>query len=81
MVPIGREKTTTGDARLPAPGSELRRQYRGRTVIVKVLIGGFEYDNRHYTSLSAVARAATGTRWNGWAFFRLTSGEARPERS
>src|SRR5437762_8524486 len=36
MVPIGREKTSTRNARLPAPGSELRRQYRDRTVIVKV---------------------------------------------
>jgi hypothetical protein len=41
-------------------------------VLVKVLPEGFEYLGRRFGSLSAVARAATGTRWNGWLFFRLT---------
>jgi hypothetical protein len=33
---------------------------------------GFRYENRHYSSLSAIAVAITGTRWNGLAFFGLT---------
>jgi hypothetical protein len=44
----------------------LRRQYRDRTVVVKILCDGFEYEGRRYGSLSAVARAATGTRWNAF---------------
>jgi hypothetical protein len=38
---------------------------------VTVLEAGFEYDGKTYRSLSAVARAATGTRWDGLLFFRL----------
>jgi hypothetical protein len=53
----------------PTTGTELRREYRGKTVIVKVLANGFEYEGQCYGSLSAVARAATGTRWNGLVFF------------
>jgi hypothetical protein len=36
-----------------------------------VLADGFEYDGKPYKSLSAIARAITGTRWNGWLFFGL----------
>ena len=59
------------DRRLPKAGTLLTRVYRGRTLTVKVLANGFEYEGRHYGSLSAVARAATGTRWNGLLFFGL----------
>jgi hypothetical protein len=58
--------------RIPAPGTLLRRVYRDRTVVVKILTDGFAYEGRRYASLSAVARAATGTRWNGLLFFGLT---------
>jgi hypothetical protein len=58
--------------RIPAAGTVLRRVYRDRTVVVKILAEGFEYEGRRYRSLSAVARAATGTRWNGLLFFGLT---------
>ena len=58
--------------RIPAAGTLLRRVYRDRTVVVKILADGFEYEGRRYGSLSAVARAATGTRWNGLLFFGLT---------
>jgi hypothetical protein len=60
------------DRRLPEVGSVLRRRYRERTVEVKVLAEGFEYEERRYESLSALARAITGTRWNGLLFFGLT---------
>ncbi len=59
------------DRRLPAVGTLLTRVYRGRTLTAKVLADGFEYEGRHYGSLSAVAREATGTRWNGLLFFGL----------
>jgi hypothetical protein len=38
---------------------------------VKVLADTFEYKGDRYHSLSAVARAVTGTRWNGLVFFGL----------
>ena len=58
-------------SRLPLPGTLLRRKWKGRTILVEVLAKGFQYENRHYASLSAIAVAITGTRWNGLAFFGL----------
>ncbi len=60
------------DSRLPLAGTLLSRKWKGRTILVEVLATGFRYENRHYPSLSAVAVAITGTRWNGLAFFGLT---------
>jgi hypothetical protein len=59
------------DARLPMPGSLIAKKYKERTLVVKVLDDGFEYEGRHYTSLSTIAGEITGTRWNGFAFFGL----------
>jgi len=59
------------DRRLPMPGTVLTREYRGRTIAVTVLDEGFECEGKVYRSLSAVARAVTGTRWNGLLFFGL----------
>lgn len=53
-------------------GALLTRKWKGKNVLVEVLAKGFLYENRHYTSLSAIAVAITGTRWNGLAFFGLT---------
>jgi len=60
------------DRRLPVAGTVMRRAYQERSVEVKVLAEGFEYEGQRYESLSAVARAITGTRWNGLLFFGLT---------
>jgi hypothetical protein len=60
------------DARLPASGSLLTRRLTDRQIVVKVLAEGFEFESRHYRSLSAIAREVTGTRWNGLLFFGLT---------
>ena len=60
------------DSRLPLPGTLLTRKWKGRTILVEVLARGFRYENRHYSSLSAIAVSVTGTRWNGLAFFGLT---------
>jgi len=59
------------DARLPASGSLLTRRLHDRQIVVKVLAEGFEFESRHYRSLSAIAREVTGTRWNGLLFFGL----------
>ena len=59
------------DARLPMPGSLIVKKYKDRTLVVKVLDDGFEYEDRQFTSLSTIAGEITGTRWNGFAFFGL----------
>jgi hypothetical protein len=58
------------DPRLPPPGTVLARPYRGETLQVRVLDDGFEFRGRVYPSLSAVAKAATGSHCNGFLFFR-----------
>jgi hypothetical protein len=59
------------DARLPLPGTILTRVYKGRPLQVQVLDNGFAYDGQVYGSLSAVAKAITGSHCNGFLFFRL----------
>lgn len=59
------------DCRLPLPGTILRREYKGRKVQVTVLDSGFRYGGKVYKSLSAVAKAVTGSHWNGYGFFGL----------
>lgn len=61
----------SSDDRLPPPGAILQRRYKGETLQVKVLQDGFEFEGEVYTSLSAVAKAITGTHCNGYLFFRL----------
>jgi len=63
--------TFNKDARVPMVGSNIRRTYRGREVIVRVLPKGFEHEGKVYRTLSAVAKAVTGTHWNGYHFFNL----------
>jgi hypothetical protein len=58
----------------PVSGTRLIRDYQGVEHCVTVRDNDFEYQGRPYKSLSAVARAITGTQWNGLAFFGLKSG-------
>ena len=57
----------------PLAGTRLLREWHGVEHAVTVLPDGFEWEGRPYRSLSAIARAITGTRWNGWTFFGLKS--------
>lgn len=63
--------------RLPPPqpkliaGTRLCREWQGYRHEVDVLETGFRYRGSSYRSLSEVARAITGTRWNGLRFFGL----------
>ena len=52
-------------------GTRLLREWRGVTHEVTEIDGGFEHQGRRYRSLSAVARAITGTQWSGPLFFGL----------
>ncbi|WP_108663815.1 DUF2924 domain-containing protein [Acuticoccus kandeliae] len=55
----------------PITGTRLIREWKGVEHTVTVLTEGFEWQGRPYKSLSAIARAITGTRWNGLVFFGL----------
>jgi hypothetical protein len=59
------------DARLPAVGTVLVREFDGRKHSATVTADGFEYKGKAYRSLSAIARKITGTSWNGFGFFGL----------
>lgn len=62
----------------PISGTRLIREWQGAEHCVTVRDHDYEYQGRPYKSLSAVARAITGTRWNGWVFFGLKSQRGRP---
>ena len=57
--------------RKPIAGTRLIREWQGVEHVVTVTADGFDWEGRPYKSLSAIARAITGTRWNGWVFFGL----------
>jgi hypothetical protein len=59
-----------GDGRLPPPGTVITRKYKGAVLQVLVRAGGFEYQGQVYASLSAVAKAITGSHCNGFLFFK-----------
>ncbi|MEM8595022.1 MAG: DUF2924 domain-containing protein [Pseudomonadota bacterium] len=60
----------------PVTGTRLIREWQGVEHVVTVTADGYEWQGRPFRSLSAVARAITGTRWNGWVFFGLKSRRA-----
>jgi len=59
------------DPRLPMPGTVLTRNYKRTPLQVKVLHQGFEFAGHLYPSLTAVAKAITGSHCNGFLFFGL----------
>lgn len=73
--PSARDLPPSHDPRLPRPGSAIVRDYKGRRLTVNVLADGFEWDGVRYSSLSAVAKAITGSHLNGFRFFGLEKAE------
>lgn len=80
MNPPGNRKSKTSVPLAPAniqhsdyfpPGMTLQREYKGKTISVKVLDVGFSYNGERFKSLTAVAQAITGKHWNGFHFFNL----------
>jgi hypothetical protein len=63
------------------PGTRLLRLWQNKTHTVIVLADGYQWEGKTYKSLSAVARAITGTQWNGYTFFGLERRTSRPEQS
>lgn len=55
----------------PVAGTKLIREWQGTPYEVIVQTDHFEFQGQRYQSLSSVAKAITGTIWNGWQFFGL----------
>ena len=72
-----KEEPRSGPTTMPIAGTRLIREWQGVEQIVTVTADGFEWQGRPYKSLSAIARAITGTRWNGWVFFGLKNHRGR----
>jgi Protein of unknown function (DUF2924) len=64
------------------PGTVLVREYQGRRHTITTVHDGFEWEGTTYPSLSAIARAITGTSWSGPRFFALqrTGEGSKPKR-
>jgi hypothetical protein len=63
--------------RILTPGTVLVREWNEQSQRVMVMEDGFAWNGQTYDSLSKVAFAITGTRWNGPRFFGLRANEAR----
>ena len=63
-----RSRVKTG---VPVSGTRFIREWNGGRYEIVVRDDGFEYNDRMFRSLSAVATEITGTRWNGKVFFGL----------
>jgi len=64
-------KSMVADPRNPVVGTRLVREWDGAEYTVTVMKDGYEWQGRKYRSLSAVAKAITGTNWNGFRFFGM----------
>jgi hypothetical protein len=74
LAQLGAAKTVTTSAR---PGARLIREWNGIAHIVTIGDDGvIRWNERDWNSLSEVARAITGTRWSGPAFFGLKTRKA-----
>lgn len=65
----GQTKNPTPNSPVLSVGTRLLREWQGTTHEVRVLPQGFDYAGKTYKSLTAIARAITGTPWSGPAFF------------
>ena len=63
--------TSFESSRHVAPGARLIREWNGTVHEVDVVEGGYVWQGETYRSLTAIARAITGTKWSGPRFFGL----------
>ena len=70
---LSRKGAVEAEGRHLGVGATLRREWLGNEVVVEVTEAGFSWDGRSFRSLSAVATAIAGTKWNGPRFFGLRS--------
>jgi hypothetical protein len=71
--PAEEEVTDGRDPRMPKVGTVLHREHNGKDHAVTVHETDFEFRGKRYSSLSKIAKEITGTHWNGWLFFNLTT--------
>ena len=69
------------DPRLPPVGTVIRREHEGVVHEIRVLKDGFDYQARHYASLSTIAREITGTSWNGFLWAGLAQRKTRAAKA
>ena len=67
--------------RLPRAGGILTRTFQNKEIKVEVLDAGFKYDGKTWRSLSAIAKAVSGTSWNGFLFFGIQKRPAKPAKA
>ncbi len=70
-------KSITSNQSILAPGTQLERMYKGQKIIVTIMENGVRWNGELYRSLSAVAKAVTGSHWNGKLFFGVSKHEKR----
>lgn len=63
------------------PGTRLVKSHGGKTHVVEVTASGMLYEGKEFASLSAVAKAITGTHWNGLLFFGLRKRKTYPAKA
>ena len=63
------------------PGTIMSRDWNGRMQRVTVMGNGFAWNGKTYPSLTKIAFAITGTRWNGPRFFGLRDKPSKEARS
>jgi len=68
-------------ALLPRSGTILVREWQGTSHHVTVVDGGFLWNGKTYRSLSGIARAITGTSWNGPRFFGMRDGNGKTQET
>ena len=67
--PMVGQQASAKDKRLPIQGMVIQKKYKNQDYYVKILEKGFEYKDKFYRSLSAIAYEITGAHWNGFSFF------------
>jgi hypothetical protein len=73
-APFANRSPATREGAELRPGAMLAREWRGQLERVTVLNDGFAWNGATYSSLSMIAKAITGTSWNGHRFFGLRMG-------
>ena len=74
-VPFDRRSPQTRDGVGLKAGALLVREWKGRLERVMILEEGFAWNGQTFSSLSQIAKAMTGTNWNGHRFFGLRQGK------
>jgi hypothetical protein len=82
LADLAQTMATRGDlvkarAVMLRPGARLVREWHGEMHEIVVLEDGYRWQGEHWRSLSAIARAITGTQWSGPRFFGLNKAGER----